>query len=185
MFAKLASVGVFGAILFVIRWLASAAIVNSGFEGKVILGSKNDKTRSVNLKFDPAVVTDYDEAVTAMGAFLTDLAGVSAGVVKSYTITGRAIEDAYNRPTDTDAEWRDTAMLVVDIDDQPLKSGTLFIPMPKIDIFRGTAGVLMDEVDVADTAVINYVANWRATNGLTISDGEKAGLVIYKGERTK
>lgn len=161
------------------------ALTNAGFEGKVILGAKNDKTRSINLKFDTAIVTTYDEAVTAMGLYLTDLAAVSAGVVKSYTITGRAIEDAYNRPTDTDAEWRDTAMIVVDIEDQPLKTGTLFIPMPKMDIMRGTAGVLMDEVDVADTALINYVANWRATNGLTISDGEKAGLVIYKGERTK
>lgn len=159
------------------------ALVNAGFEGTVILGAKNDKTRTIPVKFDPAVVTDYDEAVTAMGLFLTDLAGVSAGVVKSYTITGRAIEDAYNRPTSDDAEWRDTALVIVDIEDQPLKRGQLRIPMPLLAIMRGSAGILMDEVDTSDTALINYVANWRATNGLTISDGEKAGLVIFEGRR--
>lgn len=183
MFGKLLTIGVFGSILALIKWMASAALVNAGWEGTVILGAKNDKTRTLRLKFDEAVVTDHTTAVAAMTAFLTDLAGVSAGVVKSYTITSRAIEDAYNRPTSDEAEWRDTALIVVDIEDEPLKTANLQIPMPLLAIFRGTAGTLMDEVDVADTALINYVANWRATNGLTLSDGEKAGLVIYNGRR--
>ena len=159
------------------------ALTNAGFEGTDILGAKNDKTRTIRLKFDGTVVTDYAEAVTAMTAFLADLAGVSAGVVKSYTITGRAIEDAYNRPASDEAEWRDTAIVTIDIEDQPLKTANIQIPMPLLAIMRGTAGALMDEVDTADPALINYVANWRPTNGLTISDGEKAGLVIYNGRR--
>lgn len=184
MFGKMASLGIVGVFLFVVKWVMSAALVNSGFEGKVILGAKNDKTRSVNLKFDPATVTSYALATTAMTDYLTDLAAVSAGVVKSYTITGRAIEDAYNRPTDSDAEWRDTAIVNVSIEDEPLKTGTLQIPMPKIGIFRASAGELMDEIDVTDTDLIAYVANWLAAGSLTISDGEKAGIVIYNGKRT-
>lgn len=166
-----------------VKWMWSGALVAAPFESVIILGAKNDKTRTIRLKADPAIVTDYDGMVTAITAYLTDLAAVSAGVVKSYTITGRAIEDSYNRPTDTDAEWRDTAQVVVDIEDQPLKTANILIPMPKIGIMKATAGEGMDEVDTADTDVINYVANFRATNPFTVSDGEHAGLVIKKGER--
>lgn len=158
------------------------ALTNQGWSALVILGAKNDKTRAIRLKMD-ATVTDETGAAAAITAFLTDLAGVSAGVVKSYSLTVTSVEDAYNRPTSDDAEWRDTAQVVTDIEDQPLKAATIRIPMPLIGIMRGTAGELMDEVDVADAALIAYVDNFRAAGKFTVSDGEKVGAVIKTGKR--
>lgn len=164
------------------RIFTPSALVAAPFEASVILGSKNDKTRTLRLKGN-AGITTYDEMVTALVAFLTDLTGVSAGVVKSYTITGRAIENAYTRPTDSDAEWRDTALIVTEVDDQPLKTANIQIPMPKIGIFRGTEGVLMDEIDTGDAALIAYIDNFRPGGSFTVSDGEQVGTVIREGKR--
>ena len=176
----LAGIAILG---YFVSKLWSGALVAAPFEATIILGAKNDKTRTIRLKADTTVVTDYATAVTGMTAFLTDLAAVSAGVVKSYTITGRAIEDAYNRPTSDEAEWRDTAQVVIDIEDQPLKTANLLIPMPKIGIFKNPAGTGMDEIDDADADLIAYVANFRPAAAWTVSDGEKAGLIIKGGER--
>lgn len=161
------------------------ALVAAPFETRILLGTKNDKTRAIPLKANTAVVDSYAEAVTAVEAFLLSLAKVSAGVVKSYSITGRAVEDAYNRPTSDEAEGRDTAVVVVGIEDEPLKRASIFIPMPKIGIFRGTAGSLMDEIDIADADLIEYVTHFRTGGAYSISDGEQADVLIYSGERTK
>lgn len=161
------------------------ALVAAPFEARILLGTKNDKTRAIPLKANPATVTTYALMVTAVTDFLVSLALVSAGVVKSYSITGRAVEDAYNRPTSDEAEGRDTAVVVVGIEDQPLKRGSIFIPMPKIGIFRGTAGAIMDEIDIADADLITYVTHFRTGGDFTISDGELADVLIYSGERTK
>lgn len=160
------------------------ALVNAGFEANIVLGTKNDKTRTIRLKHKAAIAT-HAAAVTAVTDFLTTLAAVSAGVVKSYTVVSRAIEDAYNRPTDADAEGRDTAQVVVGIEDEPLKRANILIPMPKIGIFSAAAGTLMDVVDIADADLIAYVENWRTTGDFEISDGEAADALIYSGKRLK
>lgn len=160
------------------------ALVNAGFECSVLLGAKNDKTRVIRLKGD-ATLTTYDLTVTALVAFLTDLGAVSAGKVKSYTITGRAIEDAYTRPSDSDAESRDTALVVVGIDGEPLKSANVQIPMPKIGIFRAADTALMDEIDFTDADLIAYLDNFKSAGKFTLSDNEKANDVIISGRRLK
>jgi hypothetical protein len=172
-----------GILVGLVSWLWRGALTAAPFESTIILGSKNDKTRTIRLKADPAVVDTYAEMVTAVTAFLVSLAKVSAGVVKSYTITGRAIEDAYNRPTSAEAEWRDTAQVVTEIEDQPLKTANLLIPMPVIGIFKNTAGPGMDEIDDADADLLEYIGHFQAAGPFTVSDGEKVGAAIRNGER--
>lgn len=156
------------------------ALVNDGYESTWVLGSKNDKTRVVRVNWD-ATVTTYDEAVTATTAYQTDLLAVSAGVVKSRRIGAKAVEDAYNRPADADAEWRDTAQVTVSLADNPTKTANLLIPMPKIGIFQAAAGVNMDVIDTADADLLAFVDNYK-TGAAMLSDGEKAD-VILSGKR--
>jgi hypothetical protein len=140
------------------------------FKASINLVAKNLKTMTVNLSL---VATTYSDAVTAVTAFLVDLSAVSAGVVKSYNITGTAINDALTPPVSDDAGYGEKAILSGNMDGNPLKSWTLYIPMPKIEIFLDTDGPLMDQVGIGLSAVTNYLANFTVEGEVaTISDGE-------------
>lgn len=140
------------------------------FKASINLVAKNLKTMTVNLNL---VATTYADAVTAVVAFLVDLAGVSAGVVKSYNITGTAINDALVPPTSDDAGYGEKAILSGNMDGNPLKAWTLYIPMPKIAIFQDTDGPLMDQVDINDALISAYLANFTVEGEVaSISDGE-------------
>lgn len=140
------------------------------FKASINLVASNLKTMTVNLSL---VATAYDDAVTAVVAFLTDLNGVSAGVVKSYNITGTAINDALTPPTSADAGYAEKAILSGNMDGNPLKSWTLYIPMPKAALFLDTDGPLMDQINISNAAVTAYLANFTVEGEVaTISDGE-------------
>lgn len=148
------------------------AIVASSpaFKATINLVAKNFKSMSVNLSLTAGT---YDAAVTAVTAFLTDLAAVSAGVVKSYVISGTAINDALVPPTSDDAGYGEKAVLTGNMKDNPLKSWSLYIPMPKIEIFLDTDGPLMDQIDISDPLVTAYAANFTEIGDIaTVSDGE-------------
>jgi hypothetical protein len=139
------------------------------FRANIGLVASNGKTMSVNLSL---TATNYDDAVTAVTAFLVDLALVSAGVVKGYSITSQAVNDGLLLPTSDDAEYGERAMVTGQIADNPLKSYVLYIPMPRIGIFAGT-GPLRDIVDINDADLLAYVQNFTGTGDIaTVSDGE-------------
>jgi hypothetical protein len=160
------------------------AIVASSpaFKSTIQLVATNGKSMPVNLSLTAGT---YDEAVTAVLAFLTDLAGVSAGNVKSYTITATAIQDALALPTDQDAEYGEAATVTGKMEGNPLKPWTLKIPMPKAGIFVATAGENRDVVDITDAALIAYLANFTSTGDVaTVSDGEFIDpLLVSNGRR--
>lgn len=151
------------------------AIVNDGFGLRVTLGCSNDKKMNLNYELTAA---DYDEAVTTTTTILTRIGAVSAGAVQGYSITARAVEDAYSRPTSDDAEYGEKASVTVGILDNPLKSANFVIPMPKIGIFVQPLGVNRDVIDVADTDLIAYKNIFGSDALAYISDGEAAENIL-------
>lgn len=146
------------------------------FKASINLTASNFKTMTVNLNL---VAGTYVDAVTDTLAFITDLQGVSAGTVKSYNITGTAVEDALVPPTSADAGYGEKALLSGNMDGNPLKSWTLYIPMPKIEIFLDTDGPLMDQIDITDPLVTAYVANFTSIGSVaSISDGEFVDQIL-------
>lgn len=148
---------------------------NPAFKANIQLVASNGKTMGVNL---PLVAANYADAVTAVTAFLADLAAVSAGVIKGYSISSQAVNDALLLPTSDDAEYGERALITGNINDNPLKSWTLYIPMPRIGIFAGT-GVLRDTVDLLDADLTAYTANYTVGGAVSsVSDGEFIDLVL-------
>lgn len=146
------------------------------FKATITLVASNYKSMSVNLSLTAGT---YDAAVTDVLAFITDLQGVSAGVVKSYNITATAIEDALVPPTSADAGYGEKAVLTGNMEGNPLKSWSLFIPMPKAAIFLDTDGPLMDQVDINDPLVTAYIANFTVEGDVaTVSDGEFVDQIL-------
>jgi hypothetical protein len=151
------------------------ALTSTGFKLNVVLGCKNDKTMNANYNL---VAASHAIALTATTAILTALGNVSAGVVKAYSLTERYEEDTYIRPTSSDAEYGDTALLATNIEDLPTKIATIRIPMPKTAIFSAPEGITMDTVNTANAAVIAYHALFKGLGSATISDGEAADMLI-------
>lgn len=146
------------------------------FKATINLVAKNFKTMSVNLSLTAG---NHADAVTAVLAFIPDLLGVSAGVVKSYSITSTAVEDTLVPPTSADAGYGEKAVLTGNIEGNPLKPWSLFIPMPKEAIFLDTDGPLMDVIDLNDPLVTAYLANFTNVGDVaTISDGEFIDQVL-------
>lgn len=146
------------------------------FKASIQLVATNSKSMPINLSL---TATLYADAVTAVTAFLTDLAGVSAGVVKSYTITSTAVEDALALPTDQDAEYGEAASITGTMEGNPLKSWNLRIPMPKAGIFVDTSGLNRDVIDITDAALTAYIANFTSVGDVaTVSDGEFVDSIL-------
>lgn len=146
------------------------------FKATINLVSKNYKSMAVNLSLTAG---SHADAVTAVTAFITDLLAVSAGVLKNYSITSTALNDAIVFPTSEDAGWGEKAILSGTMDGNPLKSWTLYIPMPKIAIFLDTDGPLMDQIDISDPLVAAYLANFTVEGDVaTVSDGEFVDQII-------
>lgn len=146
------------------------------FKATIQLVASNYKSMSVNISL---TATTYADAVTAVLAFIPDLQGVSAGVVKSYSISSQAIEDTLVPPTSADAGYGEKAVLSGNMEGNPLKPWSLFIPMPKIDIFLDTDGPLMDVIDLNDPLVTAYLANFTSVGDIaTVSDGEFIDQVL-------
>lgn len=152
------------------------ALVAQPYKLSVVLGCKNDKTMTVSYNL---TASDEATALTQRGVVLSALGNVSAGVVKATSLILKHEEDAYVRPTDADAEYGDKATITTNIVDLPTKTANIGIPMPKSGIFEATEGVLMDQIDTGDVAVIAYHGLFKATGVATISDGEQAETLLY------
>lgn len=133
------------------------------------------------------VAADETAADTAVGTILTRLGAVSNAVVKQYTVGKRYVEDNITLPG-SGVHVEDRAKIVMNIDGEPLKTVTTYIPAPKTGIFIGTSGEAADTIDASDADLQAYVATWHDGGLATISDGEKVAATpnsgIKKGGRT-
>jgi hypothetical protein len=146
------------------------------FRASIQLVATNSRTMSVNLALTAA---NYADAVTAVTAFLVDLAAVSAGVLKGYSISSQAVNDALSLPTDQDAEYGERALVTGTIDGNPLKSWTIYIPFPKAGLFVDTSGLNRDVIDITDSALQAYIADFTTVGDIaTVSDGEFVDSII-------
>lgn len=140
------------------------------------MGSNNGSSMPVTFKLRATawatVLLDVADIIVALNA-------VSAGTMKGYTISSRAVEDAYAIPTAVLAGFGETATVVVSLEGDPTKTGTIRIPMPEDTLFvAGPGSPNYDVIDITDVAVQNYVALFTGVGPAYISDGENADLIL-------
>lgn len=146
----------------------------------VRLAASNAKTTTKRYNL---VAANATEAAAAATEVRTRLLAASAGVIVSYTIEQKFVEDAFALPTSDDAEWGEEAILSGKIEGSPLEAATARIPFPKIGLFQGASGAARDTIDIADSAVLGYWGIFVEANAIAYtSDGEYAGL-LEKGSR--
>lgn len=142
----------------------------------VQIGSNNGNAMPATYKLRATawatVVTDAADIITALNA-------VTAGKVKGYTLSSRAVEDAYTIPTALQAGYNEKAIVVVSLEGDPTKTATINIPMPEDGLFLAGAGSPnYDVIDISDAAVTAYVGLFTEEGPCYISDGESADLIL-------
>ena len=142
----------------------------------VQVGSNNGSSMPVTYKLRATawatVITDTTDILTALNA-------VTAGKVKGYTLSSRAVEDAYTIPTALQAGYNETATVVVSLEGDPTKTATIRIPMPEDTLFLGAVGTPnYDVIDIGATEIQNYVGLFTEEGPCYISDGESADLIL-------
>lgn len=153
-----------------------------GYDITLIFGGIDDTMQSRTYH---STAADETEANAAMAAIATDLALISGGTLKQTSYTKRFVENAYVRPLVATAEKGDAAIITGEISGNPLKKWNLSIPFPIEGIFVAgisTGGENYNVVDIADTQLLAFIANFQTGGGFTLSDGEIAGAVV-KGKR--
>lgn len=156
------------------------AFVADRIKGVIILGGLDDS--EVPIPYDMTATTLAD-ALLDLGNIIEALDDVSAGKVMGYSISQRYVQNAYVRPTSTDAEGGEKLTAIVGIDGNPFKSGTVSIPFPKIEMFLTTYGEGRNIADVENVALNIYLAKFAASGEAYISDGEVADQ-IRRGYRS-
>lgn len=140
------------------------------------MGSNNGSSMPVTFKLR---ATSWATVLLDVAEITTALNNVSAGTMKGYTISSRAVEDSYTIPTGVLAGYGETATVVVSLEGDPTKTGTIRIPMPEDTLFvSGPGSPNYDVVDITDTALQAYVGLFTAEGPAYISDGESADLIL-------
>jgi len=146
------------------------AFVSAGYDLAVTVVDRGLNQVTKTYEFNPAVVTDDAEAVTAMGVVVAALDGVTEGKIKGYRLSQSFYDDAFTTPTVGEVE--NLAVLLMRIDGNPFKKVTHTIPAPDPSIFQAASGTGWNEVDTADAALVTYRALFQPGGELVISDGE-------------
>lgn len=153
--------------------LVAAPVPNSL---SVQVGSNNGQAMPVTYKLR---ATAWATVITDSADILAALNAVTAGAVKGYTLSSRAVEDAYAIPTALQAGYGETATIVVSLEGDPTKTAPIRIPMPEDTLFiAGPGSPNYDVIDITDTAVANYVGLFTEEGPCYISDGESADLIL-------
>lgn len=155
------------------------ATVSDGWRISANFGGLDDSTQTMTGEM---TATLYADVVTDAAIVLTAWQGVSAGTLRGYDLTQRFINDAYVRPSSTDAEGNESAFLITGIEGNPFKKASISIPFPKLSIFLDTVGENRNKIDISDADIGILVAKYSTGGQLYISDGEIADSAI-RGER--
>jgi hypothetical protein len=133
------------------------------------------------------VETDFAAALTDAADILARLALVTQAEIKGYSIGERFIENAIAIPV-SNVHVENRAAVVCQINGNPLKKHTIFIPAPSPSIFASLSGENADVINTDHADLQNYIDIWKVTGAIAkVSDGEflQDGLgAIVKGKRT-
>lgn len=136
-----------------------------------IVDAQNRKTRK---SYETQELTDFAAALVAAAALVDDLAVLTEGDVLSYNVSQRIV---YTDTVTAGANVDEAGTFVVRKADNRYASHK--IPMP-ISAIRESDGSL----NIADSSVIAYFANFKDGGDFTLSDGELiTGIVAGKLDR--
>lgn len=132
--------------------------------------------KSTTMRVEQSAPIDDAAARAASLALVTDLAAVTNCAIAAYYTYQEFVEDAFSLPSG--AEIQNQALLQFSIDDEPTKTGTVRIPAPVDGIFAAASGPNYDVVDITDTDLIAFAANWLLDDLYYLSDGETADALL-------
>jgi hypothetical protein len=133
---------------------------------------------------------DWAALNTGIGAgditgFLANINAVTDGLITGYSVGESFVED-----TDVvgaaGSEIENVALVSCQIDGIVNKFATLRIPAPTDTLFLSATGSGRNVIDVADAALVAYLANFQAAGLCLLSDGEQIETVsvqTVKGKR--
>lgn len=144
------------------------ALVAGGFTLLItVVDSAGDKTtRSYQLTAATAA-----DAATEGAALVALFDPLTEGVISRYAISQQFIEDAFAYPAGG-VEVENTAQILGRIDGDPTKTASFNIPAAAGGIFVATTGPNRNVVDMADAAVVAFLAEFATGGTALISDGE-------------
>lgn len=154
-------------------------IVSDGWEYTMVLmdTGRNTATRTFRL-----IAADAAEAATGSAAIRTAVLAATDAKLSQAKLSEVFIDDAFSLPLGG-VQIENQAMFVFELDGDPRKTATWFLPAPKIDVFVSTSGKNSNVVDTSDALVTAIRGLFDDSTGVaTISDGETA-LLIQSGKR--
>lgn len=150
------------------------------FELVVQIADNSGKTTKKTFEMQAA---DAAAAATDAAAILAALNGVTAGVVKSYSINHVYVENALVLPA-SGVENENQALLSIRLASDPTKYAGFAIPAADPAIFVAASGAGANVVDTGDAAVNTLVSLFTSTNEAYLSDGELADSSLdFSGKR--
>lgn len=163
------------------------ALVSAGFKLTVTLVDSGNDTSTKNYDLQSAT---FAEAQTDAATILAALNAVTNAVVRSYSLSEKFEEDAFNFPALTEIE--NQAEIVVRLATLN-KTATIYIPAPIPTMFVGANGDSYNIVDATNAPMLAYLALFNAGAEAYLSDGEtisptvaerfKSGKRIHRGSR--
>lgn len=150
------------------------------FELMVQIADNSGKTTKKTFEMQSA---DAATAATDAAAILAALNGVTAGVVKSYSINQVFVENALVLPA-SGVENENQALLSIRLASDPTKYATFAIPAADPAIFVSASGAGANVVDTGNAQVNALVGLFTTGNESYLSDGELADAALdFSGHR--
>jgi len=155
------------------------AFVSSGFEMVLTLIDTGANTSTKRFDLTSA---DYTEALADAVEIRTRILAATDANVSGYMVCEKFYDDAFSLPLGG-VEIENQAMFVYQLDGDPRKKATFFLPAPKSGVFVSTTGKNRNVVNTTATIVTDIRTIFDNVTGMaTISDGETA-LLIESGKR--
>jgi len=149
---------------------------NFGVTVSYIDNGGNQVSRDYDM--DPALVTDFDEALVAAGDILTDIIAFTDAALPQYRIYRKYEETALVLPG-SGVQVENTASMTLLIAGSGSEKANSNMPAPKPATFVSTSGPQANTLNTTNAVVTNFVDNFLAVTGkFTISDGEKASRIL-------
>jgi len=139
----------------------------TGFFLTVQMIDRNEDPTSKEYELD---VADFAEALGAATEMVGDLMLVSDCEIVGYHIGQRYVENAIVVPSVGEAQTK--ARLIIRLAGGNEKA-TIDIPAPKETLFMALTGKANKVIDVTNTDLLDFLANFEAAGTSFISDGEK------------
>lgn len=122
-------------------------------------------------------IVDYDGAVTAAGALLTDIIAASDAALPQYRVFQVFEEQALVIPG-SGVQVENTASMTMLLVALGSKKGNVNLPAPKPTFFVSTSGNQANIVNTTAAIVTGFVDNFIAAGKFVISDGEKVSRIL-------